>query len=422
MAAANPQVCRAPVPGRSVPAGLDEAPRILVLDGLRGVAILLVVVCHYTHDWSSFPLDRAFHVVSKLGGLGVDLFFVLSGFLITGILLDAKGSAHYFRNFYVRRALRILPLYYGLVAFLVVLASLRAASEGLASTAASVAQHQVWYWTHTVNWLIALTGSFETTVPIELGILWSLAIEEQFYLCWPLVVFLTSPPRLLRACLGIIAGSYLLRIALCIAGASDTTISVTTFARLDPLAVGALVALVSRSPTAWPRVVAWASVIAAITGPALLLTEAWLRADESLKTTVILALSTPLWGSLLVLTLAAPAGGRWYRACSSTFLRQLGKYSYAMYLFHNLVQLRVLPRLGVTRSLLSPVGGSLLPLQLCILAIGLAVTFGAAYISWHLFEKHFLRLKNLFPSGRAGAVIESPLRHKSGTSWPGPST
>src|SRR5580658_150844 len=86
------------------------------LDGLRGTAILLVLICHYSALLP--PSAAAFSGFLEIGWIGVDLFFVLSGFLITGILFDARGMPHYFRNFYARRILRIFPLYYGLLAVL----------------------------------------------------------------------------------------------------------------------------------------------------------------------------------------------------------------------------------------------------------------------------------------------------------------
>jgi peptidoglycan/LPS O-acetylase OafA/YrhL len=392
-------------------------PRILALDGLRGVAILLVMICHFTHDWSSTTADRAFYALTQTGGLGVDLFFVLSGFLITGILVDAKGSNHYFRNFYIRRALRILPLYYGLVAALVLLPMLGMFRNGFLTS--SVARYQAWYWTHAVNWLIALSGSF-AVVPAELGILWSLAIEEQFYFIWPLIVFALSPARLIRVCLGVIAASYLLRMMLCVAGAPPDTISVATFARVDPLAVGALVALLIRSPAAWDRLVAWAPGVVWITAPALIGMAASSLSRGSVGVTLSLAASAPLWGGVLVLTLAASPWGLWHRACTSGFLRQFGKYSYAMYLFHNIVQLRVLAPLGITKRLMPPIQGSFLHVQLLIFTIGVALSFGVAYASWHLYEKHFLRLKQLFPSGHAydRAVSDADWRHRSRNTEP----
>ncbi len=101
---------------------------ILVLDGLRGLAILAVIVCHVnsTYKSPSNPghLSGFFAIVLNWGWMGVDLFFVLSGFLITGILYDAKGRDGYFRNFYARRTLRIMPLYFGFLLFLIVLSRL----------------------------------------------------------------------------------------------------------------------------------------------------------------------------------------------------------------------------------------------------------------------------------------------------------
>src|SRR5690242_3161095 len=129
-------------------------------------------------------LQRLLVKASSYGVLGVDLFFVLSGFLITGLLLDAKGKPHYFRNFYARRTVRIFPLYY-LVLFLllVVLPAVIAVPPALAHAR----REQAWLWTYTSNFYIASKASWALGYVSHF---WSLAIEEHFYLLWPLVVFL----------------------------------------------------------------------------------------------------------------------------------------------------------------------------------------------------------------------------------------
>src|SRR4051812_432361 len=183
---ASPEAADTPQQDVAAPA----RSRWLGIDGLRGTAILAVVICHF-----SALLPRADHPwigVLENGWAGVDLFFVISGFLITGILLDAKGEANYFRNFYARRALRIVPLYYG---FLIVALLLRQWEA------------QPWLWTWTVNyWLpmrmgaagTAWTSWNEMIIPF-----WSLAVEEQFYLIWPIVALLLSPHGLMRVCAGV---------------------------------------------------------------------------------------------------------------------------------------------------------------------------------------------------------------------------
>src|SRR5919106_250426 len=170
---------------------------IPALDGLRGIAVILVMLHHFalygTKPVSLF-VDKALKAVLLSGWIGVDLFFVLSGFLITGILIDSKGGTRYFRTFYARRFLRIFPLYYGfLLAFLVLVPLLH--PVGSAFTA--LLTEQGWYWTYLINWKIGLTGWPEYYI---LGHFWTLAVEEQFSVFWPLVVFFSGRKTLLRTC------------------------------------------------------------------------------------------------------------------------------------------------------------------------------------------------------------------------------
>ena len=211
------------------------------LDGLRGTAILAVLVCHYA---SLLPRTPAVGLL-EIGWAGVDLFFVLSGFLITGILLDARGTPNYFRNFYARRALRIFPLYYGflvvtLLVSLVVRLAPGASHEGIRHLWAA----QPSLWTYTVNyWIPTQTGWnpwSEMVIP-----LWSLSVEEQFYLVWPLVVCRLSERGLVRLCVGIVAGALLLRLSLTAAGVDWSWLYFVTPARADSLAAGALLALLA---------------------------------------------------------------------------------------------------------------------------------------------------------------------------------
>ena len=152
----------------------SKAPeRIPELDGLRGLAVLMVMAYHafayemVREQWGG--LARALVWVTNLGWLGVDLFFVLSGFLITGVLLRTRQDARYLSNFYWRRALRILPLYF----FVLLVIGLFYAHAG---------QFVLLSALFLVNWA-SLFG-----VPLIYGPLWSLAVEEHFYLFWPWVV------------------------------------------------------------------------------------------------------------------------------------------------------------------------------------------------------------------------------------------
>ena len=152
----------------------DRARRshIPALDGLRGIAVLTVMWLHFVFLVPRTGGERLFWNLSETGWIGVDLFFVLSGFLITGILYDAKGGPHYFRNFYMRRSLRIFPLYY---AFLILIF---AVMPLLRASGADHVGKQLWMWTYLSNVLFARVGW--EGMPAHTTHLWSLAIEEQF--------------------------------------------------------------------------------------------------------------------------------------------------------------------------------------------------------------------------------------------------
>ncbi|HVD60449.1 MAG TPA: acyltransferase, partial [Gemmatimonadaceae bacterium] len=201
-----------------------ERGHILALDGLRGIAILLVVACHFVSNLhiAATGWARPFVIVAHAGWAGVDLFFVLSGFLITGILLDARGSGSYFKAFYARRVLRILPAYYGflLVAFVI----LPALHLGAGDNYMLARQHQGWYWLHLTNVMMSLGAAGRGPYPGTL--FWSLAVEEQFYLLWPAIVALCSVRSLRRVCIAGIFACAILRILGVLADVPALTLSV----------------------------------------------------------------------------------------------------------------------------------------------------------------------------------------------------
>ncbi len=215
--------------------------RLPGLDGLRGCAILMVMAVHFVGNATPrTPADQVVLKLASYGLLGVDLFFVLSGFLITGLLLDAKGDPHYFRNFYARRTLRIFPLYYAVLAILFVLLP---AVVALPPALEESRVRQAWLWTYTANFLIASESSWALPYVSHF---WSLAIEEHFYLVWPLVVFAVRRRTLERICLSVITGALALRIALSLQGVSEISISVLTPCRLDAICAGAFLAAFAR--------------------------------------------------------------------------------------------------------------------------------------------------------------------------------
>jgi peptidoglycan/LPS O-acetylase OafA/YrhL len=209
--------------------------RIPELDGIRAIAIWMVLLVHVI---TAFPnpqgaltvLPWSMQVALGHGWLGVDLFFMLSGFLITGILLDSRERPHYFRNFYARRFLRIMPLYFTVV----LLWALFYHQYGRYLLLSSV---------FGAN----LAPLFHVAVPHGPTVLWSLAVEEHFYLLWPAIVLLVDRRKLLWLCLAIFVGCPILRGVFALKGMNPGTIIVLSWFRFDGLATGAAIAIWARS-------------------------------------------------------------------------------------------------------------------------------------------------------------------------------
>lgn len=367
--------------------------RIRALDGLRGIAILLVMLYHQTVLVGSTDIDRFVGFWTLSGWIGVDLFFVLSGFLITGILYDSKGTGSYFRNFYARRVLRIFPLYYVVVAFSLLI--LPHIPHWKLDNLARINGDEVWYWTYLSNFSIAAHDAFRHGI---LDVSWSLAIEEQFYLVWPLLVLLLSRRSLLTLCAGVMVTALAWRSGLVLAGVPPLSVSVLTPSRLDSLATGAGIALLARSPSGLDCLARWATPILTVSAAGLLAIAVWSGGFDPYgppMATVGYTALAALFGSVLVLILTAERTRLRIRLLEQRPLVALGKYSYALYLFH-------LPIRAVIRDKIygpdqfAVVLGSSLPGQLVFYISATLISFAAAWLSWHLFETHFLALKCRF--------------------------
>jgi peptidoglycan/LPS O-acetylase OafA/YrhL len=400
-------------PPAAATAWYQQDHRAPAFDGLRGIAILLVMLYHLTfYPNARNAADVAVSTFTSMGWSGVDLFFVLSGFLITGILFENKDSDRYFRAFYARRFLRIFPLYYAFLAFmLLVMPALTPQEAGFWKPGAD--RESIWYWLYLSNVHAALTGHFHHHF---LEITWSLAIEEQFYLVWPLVVFLCPRRRLIRICVGAIAFAFLFRCWAVASGQSSTFLWAFTPCRIDTLATGALIALLSREAANVPRMRAFARaafpvsllllacfVTAVRFVPALQWSvagelsdvQAFIYLQNPVMRTVGLSMLSLLYGTLLVLTLGADARSLLSRFLCWAPLRSIGRYSYALYLFHVFVG-------DVVRNLFDPVKpGWFLPAQLVYWTLAIGLTYAAALISWNTFEGHLLALKRHFPYRRS---------------------
>lgn len=372
------------------------ARHIPVLDGIRGLAVGLVMAHHFllTFVPQGNPLDAAVSFVAKAGWAGVDLFFVLSGFLITGILYDTRKREHYWRNFYARRTLRIFPLYYVVLALLYLVLPHLPYAE-VQEYVGAAADDQVWYWTYLTNVKLALKARFyDHLLP---NVLWSLAVEEQFYLVWPFVVLFCGRRALLSICVGLIVGAPLLRFALLEAGFDPIAGYVLTPTRMDSLAAGALLALAVRGPGGlerWARPARWAALASAAGLGVIAARHAGLLKYQYADVNVLgFSLLAVLFGALVVHCLTCGQRGLVYRALDNTPMRLLGKYSYALYLCHG--PAKTVASLVVDDEV-APALGSGLPRMLPFLALASALSLLIAWLSWNLLEKRILRLKDRF--------------------------
>ncbi|MEP6507259.1 MAG: acyltransferase [Gemmatimonadales bacterium] len=367
------------------------------LDGVRGLAIIIVMLGHFAIGFTTgTAADVVLKTLMQTGWAGVDLFFSLSGFLITGILIEAKGAPHYFRNFYARRILRIFPVYYAfLFAFFVILPIVKPPAPGGPFDGWNVSQW--WFWAYLSNLQILFPA---WPRPEPLTHFWSLAVEEQFYLFWPAVVFFTTRKGLFKTCAAFMIFSVVIRIWLQTTGINPTAGYRITPARLDTLGTGAALAILARDPAWWLRIRGFAPkvILAALVG----------MVAVSIPTRSMLQSSFPMQavgysllaviGAALIIFSIDPTSDRRpiVRFLRTPFMRFFGKYSYALYIFH-LPLTWFLENAGLGVDRFPTVGGSHIPGVIAFTLMTGSISVLMALASWNLFEKHFLRLKTYFP-------------------------
>lgn len=351
-------------------------------DSLRGVAVLAVMLFHGSHDMQSLPMAR----YVEFGWTGVDLFFVLSGFLITGILLDTRSRKGYFANFYARRILRIWPLYFALLGGMFLAAPFVAPRWAAVAMAGA---RPVWPFVLFMQNLAiahAITGPLSAT--------WSLAIEEQFYFAWPLLIWLLPRKGIQRLAIAIVICSPLLRLGLTLSHA-HVAMYFNTFTRLDGLAAGSFLAIWLRdAPPATVKRWALATLPVALL-VAIFVEQSWIRYSA----------------------IAIAAGGivclSFFITLRNCFVLYTGRISYGLYLLH-LAAFGIATKPELRRYY--PHAPALN--DLTYLAVGLVLSYGAASLSWYFFESRILRAKKWF-GARPGQSTSTAIAATALQSVPG---
>lgn len=370
---------------------LRSGRRIPELDGLRGVAIGLVLIVHIFTAPAAFilrPNPFAYlQITTRLAWSGVDLFFILSGFLIGGILLDARNSKNFFKVFYFRRLCRILPIYLifcAIVALLQIFVypSHRATMEWM--FASPMPWHS--YLTFTQNLWVTLRNN---PGPAVLAPTWSLAVEEQFYLTLPLVIRFVRSATLPYVFIAGIVAAPLIRLAMLIMlPQPQVGVYVLLPTRMDDLLLGVLAAYCLRKPEFWARFVTHRRIIwrvfygLALGLPLLTLTS---NAYSFPMASIGYDWLALFYLSALILALTDPLS--WLgNALRRKWLMGLGIIAYSTYLFHTLIY-------GLLTALLRDHGPSMTNFgDLAVILTSLGAVIGFAVVSWHFFEKPIVRL------------------------------
>ena len=353
------------------------------MDTLRTIAVAMVIVSHWAHKLTT-PWFSGF--------VGVQLFFVISGFLITGILLDARSQAEttgfartsVLKNFYIRRFLRIFPLFYATLAITYLV--------GFPEVRASL----WWHVPYLSNAFFATRGAWLGDV----SHFWSLAVEEQFYLVWPWLMLFTPRRLLLPLIASVVVFAPTFRQVCYSAGVNGIAVAVMPFSSMDALGLGSMLALLQRNEARGQlgglRFLAITAVVGSVVFCGLNIAGA-VRNLNAVLYAVLIAL-VPLAALGLVWLAASGLHGMAGRIMELSPLVYLGRISYGLYIFHGFVPTGTGKIFHFLRWPVDALGSKQW------FALNLVVLIGAASLTWHFFEKPINDLKRFFPYREAAGA------------------
>jgi peptidoglycan/LPS O-acetylase OafA/YrhL len=306
---------------QSFPSSFQQR-HVLALDGVRGIAVILVIIHHIGQSFPAFEITsaaerflRLWIIITRPGWLGVDIFFVLSGFLITGVLLDTKGRLHFYRNFYMKRILRIFPLYYlTLIAMLI---------------------FYYWPWRFFAVSLVYLSNvSVLLGVPLVMAPLWSLSVEEHFYLVLPWLIRFAQRRTLFWTAIAICIAEPFFRLSAFNNGFFNPYF---TWFRLDGLACGTVVAILVRDHPV-TQVKAWAAGLCSLSVIIFFVSVPFGRASRlNPLGTMLIYSCISLFTAGVVASIAVMPSVSFFSSLRSAPLRFMGDISYCVYLIHMFV-------------------------------------------------------------------------------------
>ena len=363
-----------------ISSGINSS-RNTALDGLRGIAIIAVILCHGSilgpnQTESSFA--HAVLAVFDFGWAGVDLFFVLSGFLITEIILSTRKNEGWMKSFFIKRVFRILPIYF---LFLILLLALSVTALTERNDFAFLREHQPYFWLMAQNFLTLINMDWPPSLFYS-GHLWTLAVEWQFYMIWPFIAGRYSHKTIMVICFLVIVIAIISRMILWQQNVHISVIYTITLTRMDSIAIGALVAVLLRSNIE-RSILKKASHTFVFIGIVFILGTFFFYGRASYYIPVMYTIGYTVlalcFAGLVIQAVITTEQTTLRTLLSNRLLTTIGKYSYAMYIVH-------LPLMSYFGNFEMAFAGSAFYGQLVYLPAMFLVTLLIASASWKIIE------------------------------------